>query len=410
MLILPPLVSDDIFRQRLAEFEAWLWGDGSYELGWRHAPRPSVLARRVLELSDLYTTGREAIADESATGEHLMAKVFYFLVSDASKPVMVLRELAERYPSMVMRDADRVLRVCDAGAGVGATTVGLLLALDATKVKEVAIDGMDGHARSLDVWPIVAEYAAKISGVRVRARAMVSDLMKPINGHGSAGSDGPYDLFIAQALLNELFPTTDYDAAIAADAVRTRAQWVASHVGSAVGVMIEPALRETTRPLQAVRDHLAASGEWRVLAPCPHQLPCPMMLSQRDWCHEVRLFQPMLRVGEVQGITHRRDNRTKFSFMAVTRSTNDVAPQVMRGNLSGRLVSDALNSKGKMERHLCNGDGHMTQLRLLDRDRNDENRLLADAPRGTMVTIEGCENPPRLPRESRVVSSLPSVE
>lgn len=398
MLMLPPLVNEEVFRQRLAAFESWLWGDGSYALGWRHAPRPSVLARRVVELSDLYTTGRQAIADESATGEHLLAKVFYFLVSDASKPVMVLRELAARYPSLVMAQSDQTLRVCDAGAGVGATAVGLLLALDASRIGAVEITGIDGHARSLEVWPIVAEKAAAIAGVRLASRPVVRNLMEPVN-HAT-----PPHLFIAQALMNELFPTSGADGETK-DAVRRRADWLAAQVGGGLGVILEPALHETTRPLHAMRDELLSRGGWRVLAPCPHAKPCPMLTSQRDWCHEVRLFDPMPRVAEVQNITHRRDSRTKFSFVAMTREEQASASDVAASNLTGRLVSDALNSKGKMERYLCNADGKIVQLRLLDRDRNDTNRVLADAPRGTMVTITGCEEPPRVKGDA-VVTSL----
>lgn len=397
MLTLPPLVSEEVFRQRLADFESWLWGDGSYALGWRHAPRPSVLARRVVELSDLYTTGRQAIADESATGEHLLAKVFYFLVSDASKPVMVLRELAARYPSLVMSQSDQTLRVCDAGAGVGATAAGLLLALDASRVGAVEITGIDGHARSLEVWPIVAEKAAAIAGVRLSARPVVRDLLQPII-HPT-----PPHLFIAQTLMNELFPTAGADGETK-DSARRRADWMAAQVGGALGVIVEPALRETTRPLHAMRDELLSRGGWRVLAPCPHAMACPMLTSQRDWCHEVRLFDPMPRVAEVQNITRRRDSRTKFSFVAMAPASQESAPNMDGASLSGRLVSDALNSKGKMERYLCNVDGKIVQLRLLDRDRSDTNRVLADAPRGTMVTITGCEEPPRV-RGDAVVTS-----
>ncbi|MCE9591899.1 MAG: small ribosomal subunit Rsm22 family protein [Planctomycetes bacterium] len=403
MLTLPPLVSDDVFRERLAAFESWLWGDGSLALGWRHSPRPSVLARRVLALSDLYTTERDAIQEESATGEHLMAKVLYFLVSDAPKPVMVLRELAERYPEMVMAKPDRPLRVCDAGAGVGATSVGLLLALDSSRVAEAEIEALDSHDRSLDMWSATTRQAAVIAGIRLNAKPVACDLRQ------TAQRTHPgHDLFIAQALLNELFPTAGATAEHDEASMQARADWVSALTGGAVGVVIEPALKETTRPLQAVRDQLLKRGGWRVLAPCPHDQPCPMLRSPRDWCHEVRLFEPMKRVAEIQAQTHRRDNRTKFSFLAVAPAAAGLTPHAADGNLSGRLVSDALNSKGKMERYLCSADGKIVQLRLLDRDRVDGNRVLAEAERGVLVKIAGCETPPRIPRDAVVTTPSPS--
>lgn len=50
--------------------------------------------------------------------------------------------------------------------------------------------------------------------------------------------------------------------------------------------VIEPALREPGRTLLEFHDEAVASGAWKVLAPCPHQLQCPLLrVRDRTWCH-----------------------------------------------------------------------------------------------------------------------------
>ncbi len=55
--------------------------------------------------------------------------------------------------------------------------------------------------------------------------------------------------------------------------------------GSVVLAM-EPALRAPGRKLLQLHDWALASGAWRVIAPCTHQLQCPLLrLHDRPWCH-----------------------------------------------------------------------------------------------------------------------------
>ncbi len=51
-------------------------------------------------------------------------------------------------------------------------------------------------------------------------------------------------------------------------------------------LVIEPALRGPGRSLLEAHEGVLASGAWRVLAPCTHQLSCPLLrLRDRPWCH-----------------------------------------------------------------------------------------------------------------------------
>lgn len=392
----PALVSLDAFRARLTELETWLWADG-----WRRSgvagpvPKTRDVAACVETLSDIYTIDRGSLERSTGEADHLVAKLLYFLCSDAPKAWFVLTELAARWDQTPEPAAG--LRVFDIGCGVGATAVGVLLGLDGRRTRRVSLDGLDTESASLRVWDAVVRKAAEIAGVELVARSRLGNATSSDVGAG-------YDLVLAQAVLNELFHGQTGDAAAA-----RRADWMAGHLGLTPGrgatgrtlVVIEPALRETTRPLMAARDRLAASGA-TLLGPCLHAGACPMLPSERDWCHEVRQFDPTPRVREVQVLTRRRDDRVKYSFVAfassplVSRLSSD-AP-----NLTGRLVSEPLGSKGKTERHLCMASGELVRVRLLDRERSEGNTAMIESERGTIVRLGGAASMPRVTADTTV--------
>jgi ribosomal protein RSM22 (predicted rRNA methylase) len=384
--VFPAVVSLDVFRERLAALEAWLWREGFEHLQLGKPPRIDRLAERVAKLSDLYTTQRTSLSDADDPSLRL-AKVGYFLFSDAPKVYFVLRELAERYGA-TPRTPGEPWRVIDAGAGVGATSVGLLLSLAPGSCPRVELHGLDSDPRVLRLWQTIVYRAAEIAGVSLRAHTTTLDLRQPPH------ADWSWDLMVAQAVLNEL-PFGE-----SSDPIAARADWIAAWSSRGPAIIVEPALRETSRPLHAARDRLRGAG-FRILAPCPHQGPCLMLANERDWCHEVRLVPPTPMVEQVQAITRRRDDRTKFSFIAM--APPEVPPEGLTFHEnSGRLVSDALNSKGKMERDLCTGDAKLIRLRLLDKDRTADNELLADAERGTLVELSAPFTPPRLQKDTAV--------
>ncbi len=382
-----PVVSLDQFRHRLILLEEWLWCEGASKLGLARAePTPQRVAARVEALSDLYTTGRDTMLGAIDDPAHLVAKVMYFLISDAPKVFLILRELYERYGS---KPYD-LLRVVDVGAGVGATSAGLLLSLDPAKVQAVRLHGFDADERALRMWKVIVREVAKLAGVALESESQVTDLTQS----SEVSTTRSFDLCLAQAVVNEL-------PFAAAEADRLRTDWILNWATRGTTIVIEPALRETTRKLHAARDSILADGRAVVLAPCLHLERCPMLAAgDRDWCHEMRQWNPTPRVAKVQALTRRRDERTKYSFI-VAAPRQHSPPLHPWNELSGRLVSDALNSKGKMERTLCDSRGRLVPLRLLDRDRTPNNELLATAERGTLIQINNTSMP-RVSREARV--------
>ena len=402
-----PVVNENVFRARLCELESWLWSEPVPGVG--RAPGLEALAGQVLDLSDVYTVDRANLATADLR-EHLPAKTFYFLCSDAPKVWCVFEELwrrSEATPTKNLIASKGPLRVLDVGAGVGATAAGLLLGLDAEAMRvnanapEIEIEGIDTDSAALTVWRAVVTKAAEIAGVRVRSRSSIADALALPQDFVPGGAT---PITLVQGVVNELFHGTADEAAVTG-----RAEWLARFAERSLTIAIEPALRETTRPLMAARDILTRNANVALLAPCPHRLACPMLAMERDWCHEVRPIEPTPRVARVQALTRRRDVRTKFSFLALAprRSQAEALPadtpaSGTASSLRGRLVSDTLNSKGKAERVLCAESGELVRLRLLDRERTDSNALFADAVRGERVEVRGEVNGARIGRDVTV--------
>jgi ribosomal protein RSM22 (predicted rRNA methylase) len=215
-------------------------------------------------------------------------------------------------------------------------------------------------------------------------------------------------------VLSELDPELDES-----ERVRKHAELVAGLVaklapGGAL-VVVEPALRERTRHLHAVRDAVLAGRAASVFAPCLHSAPCPALRAPGDWCHEdvaVDLppwLEPVARAAGLrwQGIT--------FSYLVLRRDGERTLADALPASagLRGRVISDALVSKGKREHFICveTADGLADRARVsrLDRETAEPNKAWDALARGDLVAFDP---PPdaklRIGREGRVVSLTPA--
>ena len=233
--------------------------------------------------------------------------------------------------------ATAVPRVLDLGAGTGAA--GAAARAHFGEIELVAVD-------------------------RVAAPGIVvADLGRPGR---PAGVQGRFDLIIAAHLLNELAPRLS---------VTERAERVAGWCDQLMAptgtcVIVEPALRETSRALLEIRDHLVARGLF-VVAPCFWQGPCPALARERDWCHDAA---PPAAEGR---------SRVDFSYLVLRHERRPVTdPSVFR------VVSDRLDEKGRLRLFGCGPAGRHPLVRLT-RDHAPANAALEHTQRGDAITITG---------------------
>jgi hypothetical protein len=177
--------------------------------------------------------------------------------------------------------------------------------------------------------------------------------------------DGKFDLVVAAHILNELYLERGPAERIALRAQRVLAWTRALLAPGGVLILIEPALRETSRELLAVRDQVLAGG-LHVVAPCFWTGRCPALARDRDWCHDAAPVPSRPRVD--------------FSYLVLRRE-----PPVPRD--LNRVVSDPLPEKGRLRLFVCGPGGRLPLIRL-SRHRSPANQALDDLVRGDAVSIQ----------------------
>lgn len=327
------------------------------------------LGAAVAQLSAFYN----GLAPEVPARLALAARLSFSFPRDVPKGAAAVAELAPMLPH------DRPLRVLDLGAGLGAMTWGVVRALAALGVEgELQATLVDQDPQALALASRIATAARGEGGVTLRARTVTSDL-------GHVPSQEADLVLVGQALseMNEGLP--------AAERVARQVAWLHERLESNVTpggalVVVEPALRERTRHLHLLRAGLIAQG-WSVFAPCLHDLGCPMMANDRDWCHEDRPVDlpawlvPTARTAGLrfQGLT--------FSYLVLRRDRRTLRSLVPAGTL--RAVNLPRKTKGKLEIDLCGEATAPASLRAmrLDRDATEANAPWEEVQRGDLVHL-----------------------
>jgi SAM-dependent methyltransferase len=206
---------------------------------------------------------------------------------------------------------------------------------------------------------------------RVAARGLVTaDLERAL-----PPVEGRFDLVVAAHLLGELFVEAAAPARLEArtERVLTWCRRFLAEGGTAL--LIEPALRETSRELLAVRDRLVAGG-LRVVAPCFWTGPCPALERPRDWCHDAA---PAGTPGAP---------RVDFSYLALRAAGSpDTDPTLFR------IVSDPLPEKGRLRIFGCGPAGRHPLVRL-DRHASPSNVAFDELARGDVATVAATRSAP----------------
>ncbi len=152
-------------------------------------------------------------------------------------------------------------------------------------------------------------------------------------------------------------------------------------------VVIEPALRETSRALLEVRDLLVARGV-AVRAPCLFRGACPARVRPTDWCHAERPVDPPPLVEEIARRAGLRKEAVKMSYLVLApkgEGWREPPP-----GLVFRIVSEPLPSKGRLRYMGCGPEGRKG-LALQEKDVTQRNRAFEHLLRGDVVGIATVE-------------------
>jgi ribosomal protein RSM22 (predicted rRNA methylase) len=370
------------------------------------------LGAKVAELSRAYNTGRAGDARDRVRLP-IEARIAFSFPRDVPKAAAAVRELVTA--GALRAPGGRPLRIVDLGAGLGAMTWGIVRALAASG-EALSVEALlvDEDAEALSVAEAIAREARArfpqiALEVRTRTARLAPDLRLPTA-----------DVVVLGQVLSEVDTQLEEEARVERHAglVAALLRDVVAPDGSLV--VVEPALRDRTRHLHAVRDRLAASGEITIFAPCLHARACPVRALEGEWCHEdlaIDLPQWLVPVARAaglrwQGLTFsylvlRRDGASLASTALATAALpgSEPAPGAEPSAVADgrrvrlRIISSLLRSKGKTELWGCTDQGTRVRLRRLDRDQAESNAAWDELDRGDVVSLSDVDERGRVCRE-----------
>jgi hypothetical protein len=279
------------------------------------------------------------------------------------------------------------------GAGLGAMTWGLVRALEACgargRVEALLADEDPAALRTAEV---IARAAKEGLGPSTVELAIWTDA-RDIDAVAHDRSLPRADVIIVGQVLSELAPHADAAERLEAQASLVEHLLDARLASDGALVVIEPALRDRTRHLHALRDRLLASSARpvTVFAPCLHARPCPLLATEGEWCHEdlaaVDLPSWVVPLARAAGL---RFQGLTFSYLVLRTDGRSMTAPAPSGAIRFRAVSDLLRSKGKAELWTCGEDGERRRLRRLSRDAGTERGVTFESiGRGDIVTLCG---------------------
>jgi ribosomal protein RSM22 (predicted rRNA methylase) len=334
--------------------------------------RGEPLVSQIRHTSELYTRERGAIR---LAGELLAARLRFFLLRDLPKIEGPLAELA----AVSALPAGPVWRVLDLGAGLGASVLGAAsIAKRLGGVERLEVVVVERDASSLDVLAQLAREAAK-AGLTVPI--VLDPRQADLESIEIAGLPKA-DLVLLGFALNELYRERG-DRPQACEAFLRELAGRLNEGGSLV--IVEPAIRSVTRELQMLRDRFAAEAPPSIFAPCLRDAPCPLLVRERDFCHDQLPFElpePLAKLAEDAGL---RTERLTYSYLTLRNDRRRLWDIAERDRRAYRIVGGPVGTKGKTEWDGC-GEPGLVRLRLLDRER--VNDRMDGAARGTIVRFE----------------------
>lgn len=332
----------------------------------------------------------------------------YYLPVSVAKIQALLAELGEA--AWFAQTGEAPFRVLDLGCGPGAGV--LAVAEWITREHPEGVKGLELHA--CDHSALALHYCERFWAGMCQEFGFAQNVLTLHQEDGRRagldalrrlGGDGSYDLILVSNCLNEMFRN-------ARDPIRKRAELVGrlldrlSPTGTVV--IVEPALRETARALHQVRDLVLEETRCTVFSPCLHELRCPALIKEDDWCHEERPWTPPPWVAEIDRRVGFIKDALKFAYVLLRKDGRTLAE---RSPAVFRVVSELRTMKGEQRAWLCNETGRF-EIGRLDRAASDRNRGFEAWHRGAIVRLDQIVRKERKGREATIgrISSSGTVE
>ena len=341
-------------------------------------------ARALEDLFKLFTQQRSTIArnDYLSVPRYRNAYLRYHFPLNFARAAYALQKVAEVYPRITELD-----QLIDLGAGPGSAALATLFSLPSKKRNYVLYDRsraalgvarrlVDGCRADAGVKRDLGSFQTRrlqLPTIPTSSEGTLLWIAMVYNELGSNRRDGPKAEAFAERLTRSTRP------------------------GSVV-LRVEPALRGPTIELMRLHDALIARPGWRVLAPCTHEAPCPLLeIRSKPWCHFHFRWRPPEFTRHAAESLGLKSPQASLAFLALERtgaqSLSDDA-KAKRSPRRARVISDKMTSStGKPMFYIC-AEGARNQLKSPPQPcwRGD---LLEQAQGGTYRRLAQDGNRPR---------------
>ena len=336
----------------------------------------------VSRLSELLTKGRKTLKPSYLKDKDLRdAYIHYYVPVNMYKILVPLRELAI-HPSRIFEK--EMVRVLDLGSGPGTAILGIIDFFSSRgKRPYLKFTAVDPISENL----LETERLFKLFIEKGNADASLLTIKSTIEKSKSL-ADSPFDIITLSNVLSEIAHRYNQKIRRRINLLKTIINRSLTHDGSCI--IIEPALRDTSREMLEVRDGLIGEG-LNIYSPCLMNEMCPALTNPADWCHEDIPWEPPEIIKEIDRITGLRKDSLKFSYLIIRKDSLSIRDiydnKSFRGNNSFRVVSEPLISKGKLEFYICGTGGRRLIVRL-DKDSSMTNKPFETIRRGDIVSFE----------------------
>ena len=334
------------------------------------------IVRAVAELSSRFNKDRSSL-NQTYLDDRLLSAAYlqYFLPVNLAKIQILLTEMPAPEPV-------EVLSVLDIGSGPG---TGALAVLDwwyqrrrPYAVSVIAVDRSRGALRQgRQLWD---GYCRVADVGNAYLRTDEEDLERRAWSE-QVRKQAPFDLIIFANALNEVHAEASDPIVARAALVEEALSLLAAH---GTMMIVEPALRGTSRALHLVRDQLLKEKSCTIYSPCLHENNCPALVKPDDWCHEERAWEPPVSIQEIDGEVGFIKDALKFSYLLLRKDGKTIVdrwPDVYR------VVSELRHLKGEKRAWLCNELGR-SEIGRQDRLVSPQNAAFDGWHRGAIVQIE----------------------
>lgn len=334
------------------------------------------LVEAVTELSRLFTKDRSRLSCSYLDDGVLRAAYLqYFMPVNLAKVQVLLDELP-------VPQSGTMFSVLDLGSGPG---TGALAVLDwwhrLTMPHALSIITVESSAAALgqakELWD---RYCQAASVTNANLRTYEGDLEQRVWVEQVKGRQ-EFDLIILANCLNEVYLDAKDPIPMRVDLVREALSLLTPH---GTLMIIEPALRGTSRELHQVRDHLLHEKHCSIYSPCLHENNCPALVNPYDWCHEERTWDPPRIIQEIDAQVGFIKDALKFSYLFLRKDGKTI---VERQPDVYRVVSELRHLKGEKRAWLCNEQGRQ-EVGRQDRLASPRNEPFDQWHRGAIVQIE----------------------